>query len=105
VSDPPAAEQAETFLTRPGLRVEWIVSPGQGSPTGSWFDQAVAGAAKLRIADEPKGAAASQRLARRRSRHITDEVFLVHPALCFPSDSLCKITRHWSRDSARNLPG
>jgi cupin 2 domain-containing protein len=59
--DARAAEQIETLLTRPGLRVERIVSLGQASPPGFWYDQAegewvlvLAGAAKLRFADEPE---------------------------------------------------
>ena len=58
--DATAAEQVTTLLTRPGLRVERIVSLGQKSPPGFWYDQAegewvlvLAGAAKLRFADEP----------------------------------------------------
>ena len=48
------------LLTTPGLRVERIVSTGQASPPGFWYDQAEAewvllltGAARLRFADEP----------------------------------------------------
>jgi hypothetical protein len=59
--DARAAEQVATLLTRPGLRVERIVSLGQASPPGFRYDQAegewvlvVAGAAKLRFADEPE---------------------------------------------------
>ena len=59
--DARTAEQTETLLTRPGMRVERIVSLGQTSPPGFWYDQAegewvlvVAGAAKLRFADEPE---------------------------------------------------
>lgn len=62
-----AAEQVATLLTRPGLRVERIVSLGQASPPGFWYDQAegewvllLAGAARLRFADE-----AETRLLRR----------------------------------------
>jgi len=54
-------EQVQTLLTRPGLRVERIVSLGQASPPGFWYDQAegegvllLAGAATLRFADEPE---------------------------------------------------
>ena len=57
--DAHAAEQVVTLLTRPGLRVERIVSLGQASPPGFWYDQAegewmlvLAGAAKLQFADE-----------------------------------------------------
>ena len=59
--DARAAEQVERLLTRPGLRVERIVSLGQASPPGFWYDQAegewlvlLAGAAKLRFAEEPE---------------------------------------------------
>lgn len=58
--DAHAAEQVVTLLTRPGLRVERIVSLGQASPPGVWYDQVegewvlmLAGTAKLRFADEP----------------------------------------------------
>jgi cupin 2 domain-containing protein len=57
--DAAAAEAVDTLLTRPGLRIERIVSHGQASPPGFWYDQAegewvllVTGAARLRFADE-----------------------------------------------------
>lgn len=57
--DTTAAEQVEVLLARPGLRIERIVSLGQASPPGFWYDQAegewlvlLAGAAKLRFAEE-----------------------------------------------------
>jgi cupin 2 domain-containing protein len=34
-----AEEQAETLLASPGLRIERIVSTGQASPPGFWYDQ------------------------------------------------------------------
>ena len=37
---PLAAERVDALLTRPGLRVERIVSTGQASPPGFWYDQA-----------------------------------------------------------------
>ena len=47
------------LLTRPGLRIERIVSLGRASPPGFWYDQEegewvvlLAGAAQLRFADE-----------------------------------------------------
>ena len=53
------AERVDALLTRPGLRIERIVSRGQASPPGFWYDQAegewvmvLAGAARLRFADE-----------------------------------------------------
>lgn len=53
------AEAVEALLTRPGLRLERIVSQGQASPPGFWYDPAegewvllLAGAARLRFADE-----------------------------------------------------
>ena len=59
--DAAAAERTEVLLSRPGLRIERIVSLGQASPSGFWYDQVegewlvlLAGAAKLRFADEPK---------------------------------------------------
>ncbi|MGE5492718.1 MAG: cupin domain-containing protein [Actinomycetota bacterium] len=53
------AEQFLGLLSRPGLRIERIVSTGQASPPGFWYDQAdgewvlvVAGEALLRFEDE-----------------------------------------------------
>lgn len=37
---PEATERIERLLDRPGLRVERIVSTGQASPPGFWYDQA-----------------------------------------------------------------
>ena len=57
--DADAAERVDTLLTRPGLRIERIVSRGQASPPGFWYDQGdgewvvlLTGAARLRFADE-----------------------------------------------------
>ena len=57
--DARAAERVDNLLTRPGLRIERIVSLAQASPPGFWYDQAegewvllLAGAARLRFADE-----------------------------------------------------
>ncbi len=59
---PPANTDAEQFITllaEPGLRVERIVSTGQSSPPGFWYEQAEAewilllqGDAGLRFEDE-----------------------------------------------------
>jgi len=59
----PASADTEQFLEllgRPGLKIERIVSMGQSSPPGFWYDQAdgewvlvVAGEALLRFEDEP----------------------------------------------------
>lgn len=53
------AEQFLELLSRPGLRIERIVSTGQASPPGFWYDQAdgewvavLAGEALLRFEDE-----------------------------------------------------
>ena len=53
------AEIVETLVTAPGVRIERIVSVGQASPEGFWYDQAesewvllLAGTARLRFADE-----------------------------------------------------
>ena len=52
-------EQFADILQRPGLRIERIVSTGQASPEGFWYDQSdgewvvvLQGEAKLRFADE-----------------------------------------------------
>jgi cupin 2 domain-containing protein len=57
--DADTAERVDGLLTRPGLRIERIVSHGQASPPGFWYDQPeaewvllLAGAARLRFADE-----------------------------------------------------
>jgi len=57
--DARAGELTETLLAAPGLRIERIVSLGQASPPGFWYDQPeaefvmlLAGAARLRFADE-----------------------------------------------------
>jgi len=59
--DPRDGEITEILLTGPGLRIERIVSLGQASPPDFWYDQAeaewvlvLAGAARLRFADEPE---------------------------------------------------
>ena len=36
----PAGEVCELLLQRPGIRVERILSTGQASPPGFWYDQA-----------------------------------------------------------------
>ena len=53
-------EQLVDLLKRPALRIERIVSTGQSSPPGFWYDQAhgewvalLAGEARLRFEDEP----------------------------------------------------
>lgn len=53
------AECFDTLLQRPGVRVERIVSRGQASPPGFWYDQSegewvvvLQGAAGLRFEDE-----------------------------------------------------
>jgi cupin 2 domain-containing protein len=57
--DAQVTEVTETLLTGRGLRIERIVSHGQASPPGFWYDQEeaewvvlLAGAARLRFADE-----------------------------------------------------
>jgi len=52
-------EEITRLLSRPGLRIERIVSTGQASPPGFWYDQeeeewvmVVSGTALLRLADE-----------------------------------------------------
>ncbi len=54
-----AREEITTLLSSPGLRIERIVSGGQASAPGFWYDQpqaewviVLAGSARLRFADE-----------------------------------------------------
>jgi cupin 2 domain-containing protein len=56
---PAASERVDALWSHPGLRIERIVSWGQASPAGFWYDQpegewvmVVSGAARLRFADE-----------------------------------------------------
>jgi len=56
---PVVEEILEVLVERPDMRIERIVSTGQTTPEGEWYDQArdefvllVAGAARLRIEDE-----------------------------------------------------
>ncbi|MBI6952711.1 cupin 2 domain-containing protein [Pseudomonas sp. TE6288] len=56
---PEADEQFTELLRRPGLRIERIVSSGQASPEGFWYDQAegewvvvLSGSAGLRLEHE-----------------------------------------------------
>src|SRR4051812_50188499 len=53
------AERVEDLVSAPGLRVERIVSTGQASPPGFWYDQdwgewvmVLSGSAGLRVAGE-----------------------------------------------------
>ena len=39
VPDKTAEEQIEILLSRPGIAIERIVSTGQASPPGFWYDQ------------------------------------------------------------------
>ena len=62
--DAGASEIADALVTRPGLRIERIVSFGQASPEGFWYDQdeaewvlLLAGAARLRFEDETQARA------------------------------------------------
>ncbi|WP_194791973.1 cupin domain-containing protein [Pseudomonas sp. UFMG81] len=59
--DPQANEQFDDLLRRPGLRIERIVSSGQASPPGHWYDQEegewvalLSGSAGLRLEHEPE---------------------------------------------------
>ena len=54
-----AEERFDTLLTRPGLRIERIVSTGQAGGIGEWYDQPqtewvvlLSGSAVLRFEDE-----------------------------------------------------
>jgi cupin 2 domain-containing protein len=68
-------EQFSELFSKPGLKIERIVSTGQSSPPDFWYDQAVGewvlliqGEAKLRLADEPA------------ARHLKTGDFLNIPA-------------------------
>jgi cupin 2 domain-containing protein len=59
VPDAGGGEVSEPIVAAPGLRIERVVSLGQASPPGFWYDQPqaewvllLAGAARLRFADE-----------------------------------------------------
>ena len=59
--DARASEITEVIGGAQGVRIERIVSLGQSSPAGFWYDQAetewvllLGGAARLRFADEPE---------------------------------------------------
>jgi cupin 2 domain-containing protein len=54
-----AEEQIDRLIDRPGLRIERIVSTGQASPPGYWYDQPddefvvlLSGAARLRFGQD-----------------------------------------------------
>jgi cupin 2 domain-containing protein len=62
--DAAAAEVTDVLLKAPAVRIERIVSHGQESPEGFWYDQdeaewvlLLSGAARLRFADEPEARA------------------------------------------------
>jgi len=58
--DPSAPEEVfQDLLTRPGIKIERIVSTGQSSPPGFWYDQGwaewvlvIAGSAAVQFEDE-----------------------------------------------------
>jgi cupin 2 domain-containing protein len=59
--EPAGGEQFAELLSRAGLRIERIVSTGQASPPGYWYDQpggewvvVLAGEARLRLEGEPE---------------------------------------------------
>jgi cupin 2 domain-containing protein len=64
--DARTAEIIDALLTRPGIRIERIVSQGQASPPDFWYDQdegewivLLSGGARLRFADESDARALS----------------------------------------------
>jgi len=74
---PLAEELTETLCHLPGLRIERIVSTGQATPEGQWYDQdsdewvlVVAGAARLLIEGE------------QRERELAAGDWLLLPAHC-----------------------
>jgi cupin 2 domain-containing protein len=76
-SRPLADEVADLLVERRGLRIERIVSTGQATPKGQWYDQetdefvlVMAGAARLRIEGE------------HRDRKLAQGDWLLLPAHC-----------------------
>jgi cupin 2 domain-containing protein len=74
---PLAGELTETLCHLPGLRIERIVSTGQATPKGQWYDQdsdewvlVVAGAARILIEGEE------------RERELAAGDWLLLPAHC-----------------------
>jgi cupin 2 domain-containing protein len=66
-AQPVADEIFEGIIERPGLRIERIVSTGQITPEGEWYDQerdefvlVFAGAARLRIEGEAEDRALAE---------------------------------------------
>ena len=64
---PLAEELVDILEERPGTRIERIVSTGQATPEGEWYDQetdefvlVVSGAARLRIENEPEDRALNE---------------------------------------------
>jgi cupin 2 domain-containing protein len=71
------AELTNVLLERPGFRIERIVSTGQATPEGQWYDQetdewvlVVKGRARLRIEGEA------------RDRELGEGDFILLPAHC-----------------------
>jgi cupin 2 domain-containing protein len=96
-SHPEAAERFEDLLTRPGVRIERIVSTGQSAPPGEWMDQAwdewvllVAGRAGLTLeGDQPLTLSPGDHLlipAHRRHRVDWTETPTVWLAVHFPDN-------------------
>lgn len=59
LSDANSAEVFETLLIRPGVRIERIISHGNRTPFGEWYDQSwdewvllIAGSADLQLEEE-----------------------------------------------------
>ena len=76
-SRPLVDEVAEILVERRGVRIERIVSTGQATPEGQWYDQetdewvlVVAGAARLRIGGED------------RDRELAEGDWILLPAHC-----------------------
>jgi cupin 2 domain-containing protein len=76
-SQPIGGEMTETLCERPGLRIERIVSTGQATPAGEWYDQdsdewvlVVKGHARLRLEGEAQ------------DRELGEGDFVFIPARC-----------------------
>ena len=90
-ADACADEQVIEILVRPGLKIERVVSTGQASPPGFWYDQAwdewvmiLKGAARLRFEIEAEAralAAGDYVFIPAHARHRVDWTSVDEPAI------------------------
>ncbi|WP_295002563.1 cupin [uncultured Dechloromonas sp.] len=87
-ASPRPDELFQELLKRPGLRIERIVSTGQASPPGFWYDQPegewvllVQGEASIRFADMPEALALKPGDFLEIAPHRRHRVEWTHPQL------------------------